>query len=80
MDSALTFLNPAYRSAENVIQIVFMELGIFIGIVTFVGSVVACFKLDGKVKTPHFNGFATVNAILLIASIVFMVLGGLSAS
>lgn len=79
MDSALTFLNPAYRSAENVIQIVFMELGIFIGIVTFVGSVVACFKLDGKIKTPHFNGFATVNAILLIASIVFMVLGGLSA-
>lgn len=79
MHSALTFLSPAYRSSEAVIQIVFMELGIFIGIVTFVGSVAACYKLDGKLKTPHFNGFAVVNAILMIISIVLMVLGGLTA-
>ena len=79
MNSALTFLNRTYLNVEAVIQIVFMELGIFIGMVTFVGSVAACYKLDGKLKTPHFGGFATLNAILMIISIVLMVLGGITA-
>ena len=77
--SALTFLSESYRTEEAVIQIVFMELGIFIGTLTFVGSIVACRKLDGKVKAPHFNGFTWVNIVLMVASIIFMVLGGLSA-
>ena len=56
-----------------------MELGIFIGMVTFVGSVAACYKLDGKLKTPHFGSFAALNAILMVISIVLMVLGGVTA-
>ena len=77
--SALTFLNAEYRAEENVIQIVFMELGIFIGIVTFVGSVVACLKLDGRLKSPNIKAQAFWNVLILILSVVLMVLGGLSA-
>lgn len=62
-----------------------MEIGIFIGTVTFVGSVIACMKLAGKFrKLSHcmqsiVNHAGCWNIILLVIAIVLMVLSGLSA-
>ena len=55
-----------------------MELGIFIGIVTFVGSIVACMKLDGK-KFKKLPAQSTWNTIFVIIAVILMVLSGLSS-
>ena len=62
-----------------------MEIGIFIGTVTFVGSVIACMKLAGKFRKLSrcmqsiVNHAGMWNILLLIIAIVLMVLSGLTA-
>ncbi|HRD39230.1 MAG TPA: NAD(P)(+) transhydrogenase (Re/Si-specific) subunit beta, partial [Bacteroidia bacterium] len=51
-------------------------VGIFIGAITFTGSIIAWGKLDGKVpsKPWSFNGLQLMNLTLLIACVVLGVL------
>ena len=79
MHSAITFLNAKYAVAESNIQIVFMELGIFIGTVTFIASIIACQKLDGKYKNVTIKGQRFWNIFLVLVAVVLMVLSGLSS-
>ena len=55
-----------------------MEIGIFVGIVTFVGSIVACKKLDGK-KFKKLPSQSVWNTIFVIIAIILMILSGLSS-
>lgn len=77
LPSAVAFLNPAYKKAESITQIVFMEFGIFIGMMTFVGSVIACEKLNGKFKRSNIKNPKFLNGLLLFLGVVLMILGGL---
>ena len=79
MHSAIAFLNAKYAVAESNIQIVFMELGIFIGTVTFIASIIACQKLDGKYKNVTIKGQRFWNIFLVLVAVVLMVLSGLSS-
>lgn len=83
--NAIAFITEEYLQTESVIQVVFMELGIFIGTVTFVGSIIACMKLNGSFrKLPgciesmiHHQRFW--NIFILVISVILMVLSGLSS-
>ena len=77
--SAIAFLDERYQMAESTIQIVFMEIGIFIGIVTFVGSIIACQKLNGKYRNVNIKGQAFWNIFLVVVAVILMVLSGLSS-
>ncbi len=70
-----SYLDPATQAltgAEHSIHLVEVFVGIFIGTITFTGSIIAWGKLDGKVpsKPWNFNGLQLMNLILLIACIV----------
>jgi NAD(P) transhydrogenase subunit beta len=70
-----SYLDPATQAltgAEHSIHLVEVFVGIFIGTITFTGSIIAWVKLDGKVpsKPWNFNGLQLMNLILLIACIV----------
>lgn len=58
--------------AEHLIHLVEVFVGIFIGAITFTGSIIAWGKLDGKVpsKPWSFKGLQTMNLVLLIVCIV----------
>ena len=77
--SAIAFLDERYQMAESTIQIVFMEIGIFIGIVTFIGSIIACQKLNGKYRNVSIKGQAFWNIFLVVVAVILMVLSGLSS-
>ena len=55
-----------------------MVIGVFIGMVTFIGSIIACVKLNGK-KLHVPSHPALTNAILLVICLILMVLSGLSS-
>ncbi len=70
-----SYLDPATQTlsgAEHMIHLVEVFVGIFIGAITFTGSIIAWGKLDGKVpsKPWSFKGLQTMNLVLLIACIV----------
>jgi NAD(P) transhydrogenase subunit beta len=74
-----SYLDPATQTltgAEHTIHLVEVFAGIFIGAITFTGSIIAWGKLDGKVpsKPWSFAGLQMMNLILLIACIVLGVL------
>lgn len=74
-----SYLDPATQAlsgAEHSIHLVEVFVGIFIGAITFTGSIIAWGKLDGKVpsKPWSFNGLQLMNLVLLIACIVLGVL------
>ena len=58
--------------AEHMIHLVEVFIGIFIGAITFTGSIIAWGKLDGKVpsKPWSFAGLQTMNLVLLLACTV----------
>jgi H+-translocating NAD(P) transhydrogenase subunit beta len=62
--------------AAHTIHLVEVFAGIFIGAITFTGSIIAWGKLDGKVpsKPWSFKGLQTMNLVLLIACIALGVL------
>lgn len=64
------------HGAEHMIHLVEVFIGVFIGAITFTGSIIAWGKLDGKVgsKALLYPGRHAVNVILLIVCVVLGVL------
>lgn len=74
-----SYLDPAAQAltgAEHSIHLVEVFVGIFIGAITFTGSIIAWGKLDGKVpsKPWSFAGLQLMNLTLLIACVVLGVM------
>lgn len=74
-----SYLDPATQlltGAEHAIHLVEVFVGIFIGAITFTGSIIAWGKLDGKIpsKPWSFAGLQIMNLTLLIACVVLGVL------
>lgn len=70
-----SYLDPKtheLQGAAHSIHLVEVFVGIFIGAITFTGSIIAWGKLDGKVpsKPWSFSGLQLMNLLLLLASIV----------
>ena len=64
------------QGAEHMIHLVEVFIGVFIGAITFTGSIIAWGKLDGKVgsKALLYPGRHAVNVLLLIGCVVLGVL------
>lgn len=64
------------HGAEHTIHLVEVFIGVFIGAITFTGSIIAWGKLDGKIRSKPllYPGRHLVNIILVIVSIVLGVL------
>jgi len=74
-----SYLDPKTQSlhgAAHTIHLVEVFIGIFIGAITFTGSIIAWGKLEGKVRSKAlmYPGRHAVNIILLLACIVLGVL------
>jgi NAD(P) transhydrogenase subunit beta len=74
-----SYLDPHTQTltgAAHTIHLVEVFVGIFIGAITFTGSIVAWGKLDGKVpsKPWSFKGLQTMNLVLLIACTILGIL------
>jgi len=74
-----SYLDPASQAltgATHSIHVVEVYVGIFIGALTFTGSIIAWGKLDGKImsKALIYPGRHTINVILLLVTIVLGVL------
>jgi NAD(P) transhydrogenase subunit beta len=74
-----SYLDPSTQNlsgAEHTIHLVEVFIGIFIGAITFTGSIIAWGKLDGKVpsKPWSFSGLQLMNLTLLVACVVLGVL------
>lgn len=74
-----SYLDPesqALTGATHSIHVVEVYVGIFIGALTFTGSIIAWGKLDGKImsKALVYPGRHTINVILLLVTIVLGVL------
>jgi NAD(P) transhydrogenase subunit beta len=70
-----SYLDPNTQNlsgAEHTIHLVEVFVGVFIGAITFTGSIIAWGKLDGKVpsKPWSFNGLQLMNLTLLVACII----------
>ncbi|MBL7912314.1 MAG: NAD(P)(+) transhydrogenase (Re/Si-specific) subunit beta [Bacteroidia bacterium] len=70
-----SYLDPRsheLQGAAHMIHLVEVFIGIFIGAITFTGSIIAWGKLDGKVpsKPWSFKGLQTMNLVLLLACTV----------
>ncbi|WP_317899259.1 Re/Si-specific NAD(P)(+) transhydrogenase subunit beta [Aurantibacillus circumpalustris] len=70
-----SYLDPkthALASTEHTIHLVEVFIGVFIGAITFTGSIVAWGKLEGKIRSKPllYPGRHAVNIILLVACIV----------
>ncbi len=74
-----SYLDPhtqALQGTERTIHLVEVFVGVFIGALTFTGSIIAWGKLEGKVRSKPllYPGRHAVNIILVIVSIVLGVL------
>ena len=74
-----SYLDPhthTLTGAAHTIHLVEVFVGIFIGAITFTGSIIAWGKLDGKVpsKPWSFKGLQTMNLVLLIICTILGVL------
>lgn len=74
-----SYLDPHTHSltgAAHTIHLVEVFVGIFIGAITFTGSIIAWGKLDGKVpsKPWSFKGLQTMNLVLLVICTILGVL------
>lgn len=74
-----SYLDPKsheLHGAAHIIHLVEVFVGIFIGAITFTGSIIAWGKLDGKVpsKPWSFKGLQAMNLLLLVVCIVLGVL------
>lgn len=70
-----SYLDPHTQTltgSEHTIHLVEVFLGVFIGAITFTGSIIAWGKLDGKIRSKPllYTGRHAVNIILVIISIV----------
>jgi NAD(P) transhydrogenase subunit beta len=69
-----SYLDPATQAlhgSEHIIHLVEVFVGIFIGAITFTGSIIAWGKLDGKIpsKPWSFAGLQLMNLILALACV-----------
>jgi NAD(P) transhydrogenase subunit beta len=69
-----SYLDPATQAlsgSEHTIHLIEVFAGIFIGAITFTGSIIAWGKLDGKIpsKPWSFGGLQLMNLILLLACV-----------
>jgi H+-translocating NAD(P) transhydrogenase subunit beta len=76
-----SYLDPATQAlsgAEHTIHLVEVFAGVFIGAITFTGSIIAWGKLDGKVpsKPWSFKGLQTMNLVLFLLCVALGVLFG----
>lgn len=74
-----SYLDPkthALASTEHTIHLVEVFIGVFIGAITFTGSIVAWGKLEGKVRSKPllYPGRHAVNILLVLACIIMGVL------
>ena len=74
-----SYLDPkthALSSTEHTIHLVEVFIGVFIGAITFTGSIIAWGKLEGKIRSKPllYPGRHAVNIILLVACIIMGVL------
>jgi H+-translocating NAD(P) transhydrogenase subunit beta len=74
-----SYLDPkthALESTEHTIHLVEVFIGVFIGAITFTGSIIAWGKLEGKIRSKPllYPGRHAVNIILLVACVVMGVL------
>lgn len=74
-----SYLDPhkqALSSTEHTIHLVEVYIGVFIGALTFTGSIIAWGKLEGKImsKPLLYPGRHTVNIVLLLVCVVLGVL------
>ena len=74
-----SYLDPKTHSltgAEHIIHLTEVYIGIFIGAVTFTGSIIAWGKLEGKImsKALLYPGRHAVNIVLLVVCIILGVL------
>jgi NAD(P) transhydrogenase subunit beta len=74
-----SYLDPAtqqLQGAAHTIHLVEVFVGIFIGAITFTGSIIAWGKLDGKVpsKPWSFAGLQTMNLVLFLGCVALGVL------
>ncbi len=74
-----SYMDPhtlALSDSERTIHLVEVFIGVFIGAITFTGSIVAWGKLDGKIRSKPllYPGRHIVNIILVIISIILGVL------
>jgi NAD(P) transhydrogenase subunit beta len=74
-----SYLDPhtlALPDSERTIHLVEVFIGVFIGAITFTGSIIAWGKLDGKIRSKPllYPGRHVVNIILVVISIVLGVL------
>ena len=73
-----SYLDPntqALHGSEHTIHLVEIFIGVFIGAITFTGSIVAWGKLDGKIRSKPlvYTGRHMVNILLVIVCIVLAV-------
>ncbi len=74
-----SYLTPhaaGLSGGEKIIHLIEIFVGVFIGAITFTGSIVAWGKLDGKIRSKAllYPGRHTVNIILVLISIVLGVM------
>ena len=74
-----SYLDPhtqALQGAEHNIHLVEVFIGVFIGAITFTGSIVAWGKLEGRIRSKPlaYNGRHVVNILLVITCVVLAVL------
>jgi NAD(P) transhydrogenase subunit beta len=74
-----SYLDPkthALASTEHTIHLVEVFIGVFIGAITFTGSIIAWGKLQGNIRSKPllYPGRHLVNIVMLVASIVLGVL------
>jgi NAD(P) transhydrogenase subunit beta len=78
-----SYLDPktqAFTGAEHTIHLVEVFVGVFIGAITFTGSIVAWGKLDGKIasKPWSFKGLQMMNLALFLTCVVLGVFFGMA--
>ncbi|MFK5857378.1 MAG: NAD(P)(+) transhydrogenase (Re/Si-specific) subunit beta [Bacteroidota bacterium] len=74
-----SYLDPAtakIEGAEHTIHLVEVFIGVFIGAITFTGSIIAWGKLDGKIRSKPlvYTGRHAVNISLVVISVILGVL------
>lgn len=73
------FADSGLSPSQSRLQMAFLLLSIVIGMVTFVGSIIACLKLNGQIGNPKIPGVRILSFLVLVSVLVLMVLCGLSS-
>lgn len=64
---------------ESRLQMAFLLIGLFVGLVTFSGSIIACLKLNNTIRNVNIKGKMFWNILIYIIILALMILTGLSS-